>query len=67
MAKSLNASVGPWNSSSRNRLSSIWTSGAVAACRKSAIGVLGHRVEFVSRQIVADEGRDDACGGIGVG
>ena len=34
---------------------------------ESAIGVLGHRVELVSRQIVADEGRDEARGGLGVG
>ena len=34
MAKSLNASVGPWKSSSANRLSSICTMGAVAACLK---------------------------------
>ena len=36
MAKSLKASVGPWNSSSAKRLGSIWTSGAVAAWRKPA-------------------------------
>ena len=35
-ATSLNASVGPWNSSSSHSSGPIWTSGVVAGCRNVA-------------------------------
>src|ERR1700734_1759596 len=59
MAKSLKASVGPWKSSSVNRLLSTCVSGAVA---EAGIGGCGQGVHFCVIEILVDKGRHEPRG-----
>ena len=65
-AKSLNASVGPWNSSSSHSLWPSCTRGATAGWRNCGVGVARDRAQLVRRQETLHEGLHDRGGEIRV-